>query len=249
MAIYKPQTPLKIGENQFYPLTTSDQIIIPNGERLDSGIISIYTINSNTLTGEGENGKFMANSSEIFSSFSIDNVNYNVRNGSENEIELISGNWYFFILDKNNQTINFNSGGGLSNNKLELATAVITDVVAGKTFYAGNKELKVGTRNRSQGKYGTFTSLQNEDYTVDLGFQPSKIVLIYKLGGSTNTTILFDSDNSEKYKVWSGNYSGAELNNTTISAYGYITLTSTGFKFRGYYTSSGNQNIIYLAIF
>lgn len=34
--------------------------------------------------------------------------------------------------------------GGLSNTKLALATATEADVVSGKTFYAGNRELKTG---------------------------------------------------------------------------------------------------------
>lgn len=38
-----------------------------------------------------------------------------------------------------------NAGGGLSKSKLALATAVPSNVQAGKTFYAGDKELKTGT--------------------------------------------------------------------------------------------------------
>lgn len=40
---------------------------------------------------------------------------------------------------------NMSSGGGLSNGKLELATASTGDVLTGKTYYAGDKELKTGT--------------------------------------------------------------------------------------------------------
>ncbi len=36
-------------------------------------------------------------------------------------------------------------GGGLSGGKLALATAETGDVLAGKTYYAGDKELKTGT--------------------------------------------------------------------------------------------------------
>lgn len=37
------------------------------------------------------------------------------------------------------------AGGGLSNSKLEQATAIEKNVLSGKTFYAGNKVLKTGT--------------------------------------------------------------------------------------------------------
>lgn len=36
-------------------------------------------------------------------------------------------------------------GGGLTNSKLALATAEPEDVISGKTFYAGGKEMKTGT--------------------------------------------------------------------------------------------------------
>lgn len=35
--------------------------------------------------------------------------------------------------------------GGLSNSKLKVATAAESDVVSGKTFYAGDKTIKTGT--------------------------------------------------------------------------------------------------------
>lgn len=39
---------------------------------------------------------------------------------------------------------NMSSGGGLSNGKLEMASATEADVLSGETFYAQNKELKTG---------------------------------------------------------------------------------------------------------
>ena len=38
-----------------------------------------------------------------------------------------------------------NDSNGLSNSNLALATAGVEDVIAGKTFYAGSKDLKTGT--------------------------------------------------------------------------------------------------------
>lgn len=39
--------------------------------------------------------------------------------------------------------------GGLSNSKLKLATATESDVASGKTFYAGNSNIKVGTNKNA----------------------------------------------------------------------------------------------------
>lgn len=37
------------------------------------------------------------------------------------------------------------AGGGLSKSKLALADAILSDVLSGKTFYAGDKTLRTGT--------------------------------------------------------------------------------------------------------
>ena len=63
--------------------------------------------------------------------------------------ESLRGRWLSFVWD--GTQVNFKGGGGLSNTKLALADAAASDVVEGKTFYAGNdKSLKTGTqKNRS----------------------------------------------------------------------------------------------------
>lgn len=38
MAILKPQNPLTVNEQALYPLTSADQVIMENGERLNSAI-------------------------------------------------------------------------------------------------------------------------------------------------------------------------------------------------------------------
>lgn len=210
--------------------------------------IQLYTYSGDTLTGTGTIGRFKSPISGTKTSFFVKGKQYSTKNGDEASIDLVLNGWYTFILDDTNNTINFKAGGGLSNSKLALATAVASDVVAGKTFYSGNKNLKTGTRNRSQGKYGSFKSLQNEDYTVSLGFKPSKIMFVYAYDGNTNTTILFDADTPDTYKLWSGSRVGITYNNTDSAIYGHIQRTQTGFKFKGYYTSSGNRTIQYMAV-
>ena len=64
--------------------------------------------------------------------------------------EALSGRWLSFVWD--GAQVNFKGGGGLSATKLALADAAASDVVEGKTFYAGSdKALKTGdilTRNQ-----------------------------------------------------------------------------------------------------
>lgn len=36
MAYLKPQTPIQLNENYIYPLTTADQVMLDNGNRLNS---------------------------------------------------------------------------------------------------------------------------------------------------------------------------------------------------------------------
>ena len=107
--------------------------------------VHLYTQNSTTLTGSGANGKFKATATGTYTAFTIGGESYAVNAGSETEIELTSGVWYSFILDIGAKTINFKSGGGLTNSKLALATATEANVISGKTFYSGNKEIKTGT--------------------------------------------------------------------------------------------------------
>ena len=80
--------------------------------------------------------------------FSIDGVTYTpkLQNGETPDSDLFAANAIVTcVVDTSSRTINFKSGGGLSNSKLALANATAADVAEGKTFYAGNKTLKTGT--------------------------------------------------------------------------------------------------------
>lgn len=213
--------------------------------RADNGMF-IYTQTGSVLSGSGANGKFKATAGGTHTFFTIDGEEYAVKCGSESEIELTAGVWYAFVLDGEDRTVNFSRGGGLTGSKLALATATPDDVAASKTFYAAGKELKTGTAKK--GICGTFQSSQSENVNVHLGFNPEKIILIFLLNGNTNTTLLWESTNPEKYKVWYGSYSGTELDNSVSSVTGYITATESGFDFRGYYASSGDRQIRYMAV-
>ena len=81
--------------------------------------------------------------------------------------EALSGRWLSFVWD--GAQVNFKGGGGLSATKLALADAAASDVVEGKTFYAGSdKALKTGdilTRNQV-GKNGAIGMASNFPYVA-----------------------------------------------------------------------------------
>lgn len=56
----------------------------------------------------------------------------------------VSGRAVSVVVDTESKTVNFKSGGGLSNGKLALATATEGTVLNGYTYYAGDKALKTG---------------------------------------------------------------------------------------------------------
>ena len=79
--------------------------------------------------------------------------------------EDVTGRWLTFTND--GEQLNFKGGGALSKSKLGLATAALAEVLTGKTFYAGDKVLKVGTMP-NQGAWGA--TYAGEDITIPDGY-------------------------------------------------------------------------------
>lgn len=80
--------------------------------------------------------------------FTIDGAVYTGQLISGEALEtnlFISGVGVEAVADVSNKTLNFKAGGGLTNGKLAATTAIDADVVAGKTYYSGNKVLKTGS--------------------------------------------------------------------------------------------------------
>lgn len=217
----------------------------------DTGI-QLYTHSSGTLSGNGTNGRVKATATATYSRFTIGGVAYSVRAGEDTSVDFMSGVWYTFVLDAQAKTINFKRGGGVSSKMLGQATATTADVRKGKTFFAGDKTLKTG--DGGVGATGSFTSKYNETVSVNVGFQPEKIVLSYQYdGGDTHIWLEFNADSPDVFTVHtSKGYNDTAISNaigTTgapASGYGYIKATETGFDFMGYFTSSGNREIRYV---
>lgn len=106
----------------------------------------------------------------------VDGTSYAIQltNGDEADNDLfVTGASVPIIIDTAGKKVNFKAGGGLTNAKLALATALVSDVAQGKTFYAGDKTLKTGTAPITKfasgvisfDGYGTRT-------TITLGWRP-----------------------------------------------------------------------------
>lgn len=138
---------------QSIPDSGSGETVVINS----SGIVTLthtYTAPNHIFTGLGgrtglipaqfkSTAKYTAGDTAT-----IDGVAYTIQltGADEPETDLfVSGKSILVDIDTEGKTINFKSGGGLTKAKLSLADATEEEVFAGKTFYAGGKELRTGT--------------------------------------------------------------------------------------------------------
>lgn len=127
---------------------------------------------------------------------------------------IVAGRWVLFTFD--GQRLDFNGGGGLSSSKLAQATAAESDVLSGKKFYAGNKNLKTG-RMVNNGRWPDAEKLTLEG---------SKIWMYQKQNGYLEGGLGIDASNL-------GNASpGHVLSGVSASS-------SNGLKFGGTMTNRG----------
>ena len=100
--------------------------------------------------------------------FTVDGTPYTVQlsNGESAEDNLfVTGAAVPLIVDVGAKKVNFKSGGGLSASKLALATAAAADVLSGKTFYAGDKEIKTGSLQKGLTRVSGSVTVDT-DYTT-----------------------------------------------------------------------------------
>ena len=127
--------------------------------------------------------------------------------------------------------------GGLTEEKLGLATATTADVLNGKTFYSGDKTLKTGTMIK--GATGTFSCslyAHNGPATVNIGFKPS-VLFLYGYNSGLNGYYVVKIVNGMKTIL-------ASFRPGTTNNWGdkyTITLTNTGFTVTGTDTAYGES--------
>ncbi len=98
------------------------------------------------LVGEGENGKFKAIATATASAFLINDTLYTAVQGGSNTISLAKGQWYLFLLDDEEATVNFSSGGvaGVALNYSIIASVTEPETPAEGTIWLSSST-NVGT--------------------------------------------------------------------------------------------------------
>ena len=141
----------------------------------------------------------------------------------------VAGNSVAVIVDKGNQYVNFKAGGeGLSDSDLSLATAAASDVLQGKTFYAGDKSLKTGTLEKGHKLVSGSFTVTSGYKQINVGFQPVYLIL-FGNSGYSRVLSAYSTPAGEGYAYFeSGNY---ERDNESIDDFGKVT--STGFYLKG----------------
>lgn len=115
------------------------------------GNVNNFTYTAPEGSNAGANGKVkMVANIQLGDKIQINGTQITAFAGTEDFVSTIAGEnivgkWLTFTYDKDAATVNFKFGGGLSASKLATATAAPADVRNGKTFYAGDGNLKTGT--------------------------------------------------------------------------------------------------------
>ena len=144
---------------------------------------------------------------------------------------IVAGRWVLFNFD--GQRLDFNGGGGLSSGKLAQATAAESDVLSGKKFYAGNKNLKTGTLALS-GSAGTGDVLKGATFYKD--DPKSKLTGTLALSGNANASQVlsgytFYKDNAKSKQT--GTMANRGAASATIAPGGSYTIAE------GYHNGGG----------
>lgn len=124
---------------------TNTEVPIDN-TRLISTYVHVKNGTVHDFVGRGENGRAKITDNFVSGdTFAVNGVHVSAYVGADapDGDTIVKDRWVTFIVD--GDTINFRSGGGLTNTKLALATAEARDVIEGITFYSGNKTMKMGT--------------------------------------------------------------------------------------------------------
>ena len=108
MSYLKPQTPIQLNENYIYPLTTADQVILNNGNRLNSLFKKTIKENATLQVANWSDTKPYTQTITLTESTDDYNVDVNiVYNGNEADTELNKAAGCISYIKKNHKEITF----------------------------------------------------------------------------------------------------------------------------------------------
>ena len=165
----------------------------------------------------------------------VDGTAYAIQlsNGEAAEDNLfVSGVSVPVVIDTAGKKVNFKAGGGLTNVKLALATALVSDVAQGKTFYAGDKTLKTGTALVTKFASGTIPFPgYGGTATITLGWRPKYVFIqvTQKTKNGHYSALSYIDGVTTGYCFSHGGGKYFENESSVVRA-GIVTPTDTGFK-------------------
>lgn len=199
------------------------------------GNVNNFTYNAPEGSNAGANGKVkMVANIQLGDKIQINGTLVTAFAGTEDFVstiagESIIGKWLTFTYDKDAATVNFKFGGGLSASKLATATAVPADVRNGKTFYAGDGNLKTGAATFGADICGAMGYMQSSDGRQLMFTQIDKsgYISFSRDGGwettRQNMTVTATIQRAGNWKIdsyaWGVAYSGVNYPATNPSTY------------------------------
>lgn len=199
------------------------------------GNVNNFTYTAPEGSNAGANGKVkMVANIQLGDKIQINGTEVTAFAGTEDFVstiagESIIGKWLTFTYDKDAATVNFKFGGGLSASKLATATAAPADVRNGKTFYAGDGNLKTGTATFGADICGAMGYMQSSDGRQRMFTQVDKsgYITFSRDGGwettRQNMTVTATIQRAGYWKIdsyaWGAVYSGVNYPPTNASTY------------------------------
>lgn len=159
---------------------------------------------------------------------------------------IVAGRWVLFTFD--GQRLDFNGGGGLSSGKLAQATAAESDVLSGKKFYAGNKNLKTGTlalsgnANAAQVLSG-YTFYKDNAKSKQTGTMANNGAVSASVDPGSTYTIPAGYHNGNGHVSGNRKYNTVYIGQTSGQSGGSITYNVKS-KFPGIYSKISRYNFI-----
>lgn len=149
--------------NQIDPSVTNS-FYVGNSYKSNTGLRELFQNGIDNFVTSSETTFADASS---FKMIKLDEVNLAGESLVDNLSPNAQSNQFIFVMWKrsnSNYCVNFNGGGGLSQQKLSKTTADPAEVLSGETFYSKDKNVKTGTLPHHPEHYKTISTVNLGDY-------------------------------------------------------------------------------------